>query len=80
MADILGICDSFEEMVYEFEGNINLNPEYLEKFIREKESLEKLKKQIKEHKEWKQKHQASYSFLTKKQLEKNETDNNENTI
>ena len=81
MADILGICDSFEEMVYEFEGNINLNPEYLERvYPEEKESLEKLKKQIIEHKEWKQKHQASYSFLTRKQLEKNETDNNENNI
>ena len=49
MADILGICESFEEMVYEFEGNINLNPEYLEKvYPEEKESLEKLKQQIKE--------------------------------
>ena len=81
MADILGICESFEEMVYEFEGNINLNPEYLERvYPEEKESLEKLKKQIKEHKEWKEKHQASYSFLTRKHLEKNETDNNENNL
>tara|TARA_B100000214_G_C23915834_1_gene603608 strand:- start:44 stop:499 length:456 start_codon:yes stop_codon:yes gene_type:complete len=78
MADVLGICESFEEMVYEFEGNINLNPEYLERvYPEEKESLEKLNQQIKEHKEWKAKHQASYSFLTKKFLEKNETDNNE---
>ena len=78
MADVLGICESFEEMVYEFEGNINLSPEYLERvYPEEKESLEKLKKQIKEHKEWKEKHQASYSFLTRKLLEKNETDNNE---
>ena len=78
MADILGICESFEEMVYEFEGNINLNPEYLERvYPEEKESLEKLKQQIKEHKEWKQKHQASYSFLTKKSLEKKDLDNDE---
>lgn len=78
MADILGLCESFEEMVYEFEGNINLSPEYLERFYPdEKESLEKLKDQIKEHKEWKEKHQASYSFLTRKLLEKNESDNNE---
>ena len=81
MADILGICESFEDMVYEFEGNINLNPEYLERvYPEEKESLEKLKQQIKEHKEWKQKHQASYSFLTKKHLEKDETDNKENNF
>ena len=79
MADILGICESFEDMVYEFEGNINLSPEYLERFYpEEKESLEKLKKQIKEHKEWKEKHQASYPFLTRKLLEKYEKDNNEN--
>ena len=79
MADLLGICESFEEMVYEFEGNINLNPEYLERvYPEEKESLEKLKKQIKEHKEWKEKHQASYSFLTRKLIEY-ESDNNENT-
>ena len=79
MADILGLCESFEEMVYEFEGNINLSPDYLERFYPdEKESLEKLKDQIKEHKEWKEKHQASYSFLTKKFLENNETDNNDN--
>ena len=78
MADVLGISESFEEMVYEFEGNINLNPEYLQRvYPEEKESLEKLKKQIEEHKEWKEKHQASYSFLTKKNLEMNETDNNE---
>ena len=78
MADILGLCESFEEMVYEFEGNINLSPEYLERvYPEEKESLEKLKNQIKEHKEWKEKHQASYSFLTRKLLEKNESDNNE---
>ena len=81
MADILGICESFEEMVYEFEGNINLNPEYLERvYPEEKESLEKLKQQIIEHKEWKEKHQASYSFLTRKQLEKNESDSNENNF
>jgi len=81
MADILGICESFEEMVYEFEGNINLNPEYLERvYPEEKESLERLKQQIKEHKEWKQKHQASYSFLTRKLLEKNEKDSNENSL
>ena len=79
MADLLGICESFEEMVYEFEGNINLNPEYLERvYPEEKESLEKLRKQIKDHKEWKEKHQASYSFLTRKLQEKDETDNNEN--
>ena len=79
MADILGICESFEEMVYEHEGNINLSPEYLERvYPEEKESLEKLKQQIKEHKQWKEEHQASYSFLTRKVLEKNETDNNEN--
>lgn len=79
MADILGICESFEEMVYEFEGNINLNPEYLERvYPDEKESLEKLKRQIKEHKEWKEKHQASYSFFTRKLMENNETDNHEN--
>ena len=78
MSDILGICESFEEMVYEYEGNINLSPEYLERvYPEEKESLKKLKQQIKEHKEWKEKHQASYSFLTRKQLEKNEPDNNE---
>ena len=76
MADILGICESFEEMVYEFEGNINLSPEYLERvYPEEKESLEKLKQQIKAHKEWKEKHQGSYSFLTRKLLEKDETDN-----
>ena len=81
MADILGICESFEEMVFEFEGNINLNPEYLERvYPDEKESLERLKQQIKEHKEWKQKHQASYSFLTRKLLEKNEKDSNENSL
>ncbi len=81
MADILGISESFEEMVYEHEGNINLNPEYLERFYpEEKESLEKLKQQIKEHKEWKEKHQASYSFLTRKLLEKNEKDSNDNHI
>ena len=81
MADILGICESFEEMVYEFEGNINLNPEYLERvYPDEKESLERLKQQIKEHKEWKQQHQASYSFLTRKLLEKNEKDSNENSL
>ena len=79
MADILGICESFEEMVYEFEGNINLSPEYLEKvYPNEKESIDRLKRQIKEHKEWKQKHQASYSFLTRRLLEQNETDSNEN--
>ena len=79
MADLLGICESFEEMVYEFEGNINLNPDYLERvYPEEKESLEKLKQQIEEHKEWKQKHQASYSFLTRKHLEKDEKDHNEN--
>ena len=78
MADILGICESFEEMVYEFEGNINLNPEYLARvYPEEKESLEKLKNQIKEHKEWKEEHQASYSFLTKKNIERNENDNAE---
>ena len=78
MADILGLCESFEEMVYEFEGNINLSPEYLERvYPEEKESLEKLKNQIQEHKDWKEKHQASYSFLTRKLLEKNESDNNE---
>ena len=38
-----------------------------------------IKEQIKDHKEWKERHQASYSFLTRKQLEKNETDNNENS-
>ena len=60
-------------------GNINLNPEYLERVYPEEiESLEKLKQQIKEHKEWKEKHQASYSFLTRKLQEKNETDSNEN--
>ena len=81
MADILGICESFEEMVYEFEGNINLNPEYLERvYPEEKESLAKLKKQIKEHRVWKEKHQASYSFLTRKQLEITETDNNESNL
>ena len=75
MADILGICESFEEMVYEYEGNINLNPEYLAReYPKEIESIKKLKKQIKEHKEWKEKHQASYSFLTKKSLEINEND------
>ena len=75
---ILGLCESFEEMVYEFEGNINLSPDYLERFYPdEKESIEKLKDQIKEHKEWKEKHQASYSFLTRKLIEKNEKDNNE---
>ena len=78
MADILGLCESFEEMVYEFEGNINLSPEYLERFYPdEKESLEKLKEQINEHKEWKEKHQASNSFVTRKLIEKNEADNNE---
>ncbi len=79
MADIMGICESFEEMVYEFEGNINLNPEYLERvYPEETESLEKLKKQIQEHKEWKEKHQASYSFFNRRILEKNETDNENN--
>ena len=81
MADILGICESFEEMVYEHEGNINLNPEYLERvYPEEKESLEKLKQQIKEHKEWKEKHQASYSFFTRKLLEKNEKDINDDDV
>tara|TARA_Y100001968_G_C19382137_1_gene730880 strand:+ start:180 stop:635 length:456 start_codon:yes stop_codon:yes gene_type:complete len=81
MADILGICESFEEMVYEFEGNINLNPEYLKRvYPEEKESLEKLKKQIKDHREWKEKHQASYSFLTRKLIEKKEKEDNENDI
>tara|TARA_B100000700_G_C14912594_1_gene793035 strand:- start:752 stop:1201 length:450 start_codon:yes stop_codon:yes gene_type:complete len=76
MADIIGICESFEEMVYEFEGNINLNPEYLERvYPEEKESLAKLKQQIREHKKWKEKHQASYSFLTKKNLEEDGIDN-----
>ena len=76
MADILGICESFEEMVYEFEGNINLSPEYLARvYPEEKESLERLVNQIQEHKKWKEKHQASYSFLTRKLLEKDETDN-----
>jgi len=79
MADIIGICESFEEMVYEFEGNINLNPEYLERvYPEETESLEKLKNQIQEHKEWKAKHQASYSFFNRRLLEKNETDNENN--
>tara|TARA_Y100001968_G_scaffold288412_1_gene290642 strand:+ start:236 stop:685 length:450 start_codon:yes stop_codon:yes gene_type:complete len=78
MADILGICESFEEMVFEFEGNINLSPEYLERvYPEEKESLAKLKQQIKEHKDWKEKHQASYSFLTKKLIENNEGENKE---
>ncbi len=78
MADILGICETFEEMVYEFEGNINLSPEYLEKFYPdEKESLAKLRRQIKDHKEWKEKHQASYSFLTKKNLEIEENGSND---
>ena len=81
MADILGICESFEEMVYEFEGNINLSPDYLARvYPEEKESLEKLKQQIKEHKEWKEKHQASYSFLTRKKLENKEMDNNEDLL
>ena len=81
MADVLGICESFEEMVYEFEGNINLNPEYLERvYPEEKESLDKLKTQINEHKKWKEKHQASYSFFTRRFLEKNETDNNESNF
>ena len=81
MADILGISESFEEMVYEFEGNINLSPEYLERvYPEEKESLENLKKQIKEHKEWKEKHQASYPFLTRKLLEKKDNENNENNL
>ncbi len=78
MADMLGICESFEEMVYEFEGNINLNPEYLERvYPEEKESLEKLKQQIEEHKKWKEEHQASYSFLTRKNLEAIENDGSE---
>ena len=57
-----------------------LIPEYLERvYPEEKDSLAKLKKQIKEHKEWKEKHQASYSFFTRKHLEMEETDNyNEN--
>ena len=81
MADILGISESFEEMVYEFEGNINLSPEYLERvYPEERESLENLKKQIKEHKEWKEKHQASYPFLTRKLLEKKDNENNENNL
>ena len=81
ISDLLGICESFEEMVYEFEGNINLSPEYLERvYPEEKESLEKLKNQIKEHKEWKEKHQASYSFLTKRLLENKATDTNENSF
>ncbi len=81
MADILGICESFEEMVYEFEGNINLNPEYLKRvYPEEKESLEKLKKQIRDHKEWKEKHQASYSFLTKKLLEEDGKDKNQDNL
>ena len=79
MADILGICESFEEMVYEYEGNINLNPEYLARvYPNETESLEKLMQQIKEHKEWKEKHQASYSFLTKKSFETNDNDIKDN--
>ena len=70
ISDIIGLCDAFEEMVYEHEGNINLNPEYLEKvYPEEKESLKRLKEQIQSHKDWKAKHQASYSFLTKKSLE-----------
>ena len=81
MADILGICESFEEMVYEYDGNINLSPDYLERvYPEEKESLKKLKQQIKEHKQWKEKHQASYSFLTRKLLEKDDTDQNENSF
>ncbi len=81
MADLLGICESFEEMVYEFEGNINLNPEYLERvYPEEKESLEKLKQQIKEHKEWKEKHQASYSYFTRKLQEKEDKDNSDNSL
>ena len=81
MADILGLCESFEEMVYEFEGNINLSPEYLEKFYpEEKESLEKLKDQIQEHKEWKEKHQASYSCLARKLQESNDQDNDEKDL
>ena len=79
MADILGICESFEEMVYEYEGNINLNPEYLARvYPKETQSLENLRLQIKEHKEWKEKHQASYSFLTKKTLEIQENDGSDN--
>ena len=39
MADMIGICESFEEMVYEFEGNINLNPEYLERFYPEEKEI-----------------------------------------
>ena len=69
MADLLGICESFEEMVYEFEGNINLNPEYLERvYPEEKESLKKLRKQIKDHKEWKEKHGLNH------ELYKNDSD------
>tara|TARA_Y100001968_G_C19167198_1_gene623828 strand:+ start:320 stop:775 length:456 start_codon:yes stop_codon:yes gene_type:complete len=81
MADLLGICESFEEMVYEYEGNINLSPEYLARvYPEEKESLERLKKQIKEHQEWKEKHQASYSFLTKKNMEKNRLENDDDHL
>ena len=68
-------------MVFIFEGNINLSPEYLQRvYPEEKESLENLRQQIREHKEWKEKHQASYSFLTRKLQEKNETDNQGNSF
>ena len=69
ISDLLSMAESFENMVYEHEGNINLDPEYLEKYYpEEKESLNNLKKQIKAHKTWKEKHQASYAFFTERNL------------
>ena len=76
LSDLLGIAESFETMVYEHEGNINLDPEYLERvYPEEKESLKRLRHQINIHKEWKSKHQASFAFLTEKMLEGMEEEN-----
>ena len=59
----------------ELPGNILITHQFVFNLI-----IIKCNNLIKEHKELKKKHQGSYSFLTKKLLEKNETDNNENNI
>ena len=76
MSDILGFYESFEEMVYEHEGNINLNPQYLENcYPEDQEKINALKEQIKQHKQWKIKHQASYSFLSKQNINNLDSEN-----
>ncbi len=64
------------DLVYLHKENIQINATIAKANLNQQIKLN----QIKEHKEWKEKHQASYSFLTRKQFEKNESDNNESNF